>query len=215
MNKTLVVNEIFFSIQGESSYAGLPCAFVRLSGCDLRCSWCDTEYAFHEGTRMSVDEIVRKLEGFPTRLVEVTGGEPLLQKNVHLLVTALLDGRWEVLIETGGHRDIRGVDSRAALIYDIKCPGSGMSDRNLWDNLDQLRPQDQIKFVVASREDYEWACEVNQRYRLSERHTVLFSPVWEGVSPRELAEWILEDGLTVRMQLQLHKILWGADARGV
>lgn len=210
----LVVNEIFFSLQGESTYAGEPCAFIRLAHCDLRCNWCDTEYAFHEGSSMSVADILKEVQQYPTNLVEVTGGEPLLQDSVHGLVRRLLDSGKKVLIETGGHEDISQVDERATLIYDVKCPDSGMSKKNRWENLPNLRPQDEIKFVLASRRDYVWAKEVITRRKLAGNHSILFSPVWGSLSPQDLAGWILEDGLKVRIQLQLHKILWG-NKRGV
>jgi 7-carboxy-7-deazaguanine synthase len=210
----LLVNEIFYSLQGESSFAGKPCAFVRLARCDLRCAWCDTEYAFFEGKKMDLTEIVDRVSSFPTELVLITGGEPLLQENVHSLVVSLLDLGKLVVIETGGHKDIRPVDLRATLVYDIKCPDSGMSAKNLWSNLKFLRPQDEIKFVIASRRDYEWARETVSRSELVNRE-ILFSPAWDMLDPRELGEWILEDGLEVRLQIQLHKLLWGKDTRGV
>lgn len=215
MKDHLVVNEIFFSIQGESSYAGEPCAFVRLTYCNLRCRWCDTEYAFSEGQEMTVEDVVRKVESYPTSLVEITGGEPLLQPPVHPLIERFLDDSKTVLVETGGGVDIRGVDPRATLIYDIKCPGSGMAGKNRWENLPHLKPRDEIKFVLASRDDYEWAKSKMDEFELAQRHTILFSPVWAELDARELGEWILQDGLPVRFQVQLHKILWGPDARGV
>ena len=214
-NDLLVVNEIFFSIQGESTYAGRPCAFVRLTRCNLRCSYCDTEYAFYEGNKVSLSDIIRKISSYPTDLVEITGGEPLLQKGVHLLIKRLLDGGKTVLIETGGTLDVRSVDPRAVLIYDIKCPGSGMVQENLWDNIAHLKNQDEIKFVVGSRRDYRWAETKIRELGLTQKHTVLLSPVWGTLEPRQLAEWILEDGLSVRLQVQFHKILWGAETRGV
>ncbi len=215
MDKTLIINEIFFSIQGESTYAGVPCAFVRLANCNLRCSYCDTEYAFYEGRRWSLNEIVKKVNGYPTNLVEITGGEPLLQKAVHPLIKELLEEEKTVLVETGGSLDIGPVDPRAILIYDIKCPGSGMVDKVRWENLGCLRAHDEIKFVVGSRQDYEWARSWIHKLALDRQHTILFSPVWGKLYPRELADWILEDGLSVRVQVQLHKILWGPDVRGV
>ncbi len=215
MSEKLFVNEIFFSIQGESTYAGEPCAFVRLGRCDLRCSWCDTEYAFDEGVEMSIPEIEAAVRSYPTDLVEITGGEPLLQANIHLLVERLIQDGKKVLIETGGHRDISAVHPDSTLIYDVKCPDSGMSPRNCWANIPLLREQDEIKFVIASREDYEWARARIEEHCLISRHTVLFSPVWDSLAPKDLAEWILEDGLRVRMQVQVHKVLWGPDARGV
>lgn len=212
---SLVINEIFFSIQGESSYAGLPCVFVRLTYCNLRCSWCDTEYAFYEGERQDVDKVIEKVCAYPCDLVEVTGGEPLLQKNVHRLIKGLLDRGKKVLVETGGHVDISEVDRRATLIYDIKCPDSGMNDRNRWENLEILRPQDEVKFVIASRRDYEWARDQIPRIPSWKERVILLSPVWDRLEPKLLADWVLEDSLPVRMQLQLHKILWGPEARGV
>lgn len=215
MSDALFVSEIFFSIQGESTRIGEPCAFVRLAGCDLRCRWCDTDYAFSEGTRMEIEAIVERLQACPTNLVEVTGGEPLLQSGVHGLVSRLVQMGRTVLIETGGHRDIRGVDPAAILVYDVKCPDSGMSHHNRWENLEHLRPRDEIKFVIASRADYEWARRIVREREHLQSHSILFSPVWDSLEPRALAEWILEDGLPVRMQVQLHKILWGPEARGV
>lgn len=215
MKDGLIINEIFFSIQGESSYAGLPCVFVRLTYCNLRCSWCDTEYAFYEGEKLSVDEVAEKVYGYPCELVEITGGEPLLQTNVHELIRTLLDRGKKVLVETGGHVDISQVDARATLIYDIKCPDSGMSDRNRWENLEILRPHDEVKFVIASRRDYEWARDQILRIPSWKERVVLLSPVWDRLEPHLLASWVLEDNLTVRMQVQLHKILWGAETRGV
>lgn len=211
----LRITEIFYSIQGESTWAGQPCVFVRLTGCDLRCVWCDTEYSFHGGSRLSIDAIVDQVEAYPTRLVEVTGGEPLLQPGVHDLMARLLDSGRTVLLETGGHRDLSPVDPRVTIICDVKCPDSGMVERNLWRNLDLLKPRDEIKFVVASRRDYLWARDLTRERELGWKHTVLFSPVWGCVEPRDLAEWILEDRLEVRFQLQLHKLLWGPDRKGV
>ncbi len=210
----LIVNEIFFSIQGESTYAGELCTFVRLAHCDLRCKWCDTEYAFHEGVRMSVEEVITQVIQYPTPLVEVTGGEPLLQKAAYVLVRDLLDIGKKVLIETGGHRDISRVDPRATLIYDVKCPDSGMAEKNCWENIPRLRPHDEIKFVLASRRDYDWAKGVIESWDLTKRNVLLFSPVWGCLSAPELAGWVLEDRLPVRIQLQIHKLLWG-NRRGV
>jgi 7-carboxy-7-deazaguanine synthase len=213
-NKDLIINEIFFSIQGESTRAGMPCVFVRLAHCDLRCSWCDTEYAFYEGTKMSIKETVAAALKYPCNLVEITGGEPLLQEGVHDLVRTLLDTGKVVLIETGGHRDISRIDPRAILILDLKCPDSKMAHKNRWDNLPKLKAEDEIKFVLASRTDYDWAKEVLENHDLASHHSVHFSPVWQSLKPELLAAWILEDGLPVRLQLQLHKVLWG-DKRGV
>jgi 7-carboxy-7-deazaguanine synthase len=214
MHDSLFVNEIFFSLQGESSYAGRPCVFVRLTRCNLRCTYCDTEYAFHEGRQMSIEEVLHEVNRYPSDLVEITGGEPLLQAPVHKLVRTLLNSGKSVLIETGGSRDIRPVDPRAVLVYDIKCPGSGMADKNLWENLAHLRPHDEIKFVIGDRTDFEWARSCINEQGLAGRFTVLFSPVWDQLPARQLADWILEEGLNVRLQLQLHKILWGGEVRG-
>lgn len=213
---TLVIHEIYRSLQGESTFAGLPCAFVRLSACNLRCRWCDTPEAFTGGTRMEVGDVVAKALAFGTTLVEVTGGEPLLQAAVHPLMRALCDAGRTVLLETSGERDISGVDPRVHRIVDLKAPGSGESHRNRWENLPLLTPRDEVKLVLADRTDYEWAREVIARERLAERAgSVLLSCVHGELAPRDLARWVLEDGLPVRVQVQLHKILWGADAKGV
>lgn len=208
------VTEIFHSIQGESSHAGRPCTFVRLTGCNLRCVWCDSEYTFTGGERMSVDEVMARVAGYGCNLVEVTGGEPLLQKESFELVRRLCDEGYEVLIETSGSIDTTPIDERSKVILDIKCPGSGEVEKNLWSNLERLRPGDEIKFVIANRDDYEWARDVVRDKGLG-RWTVLFSPVHGEADLRSLAEWILEDRLPVRLQVQLHKSIWGADARGV
>lgn len=212
---TLTINEIFVSIQGESTWAGKPCLFLRTTGCPLRCVWCDTEYAFHEGSRWNLDDLVEEACSHDVQLVEITGGEPLAQPAVPALARALLERGRTVLIETSGAYDISVLPEGVHRIMDLKCPGSGESDRNDWDNLDRLRDGDEVKFVIADRQDYEWAREVVARYGLAARLPVLFSPVWESVPPRELAEWILEDRLDVRLQLQLHKILWPGIERGI
>jgi 7-carboxy-7-deazaguanine synthase len=212
----LRINEIFFSIQGESTWAGRPCAFVRLTGCDLRCSWCDTEYAFHEGRTMAIEEVAAQLLGYGCDLVEVTGGEPLLQAGVYPLIVRLLDMGTTVLVETSGASDISRLDVRAIKVMDLKCPGSGESARNLWSNLDHLTPRDEVKFVIADRADYEWARDVLRRDNLAPRvNAVLMSCVFGRLEPALLAGWILEDRLPVRMQLQMHKHIWAPDARGV
>ena len=212
----LTVNEIFHSIQGESTFAGQPCVFVRLTACDLRCSWCDTPYAFHEGRRMSVDEVVAEVENYKCPLVEVTGGEPLLQREVYPLMTRLLESGKTVLLETGGHRSIAEVPDDVVRIMDIKCPASGEAEKTDWDNLNYLRPRDQVKFVINDRDDYEYARDVMTRERLADRvDTVLFSPVHGILHPRALAAWILEDRLPVRLQLQSHKYIWDPATRGV
>jgi 7-carboxy-7-deazaguanine synthase len=210
------VNEIFHSIQGESTWAGLPCAFVRLTGCNLRCSWCDTEYAFYEGHQMDVADVAAKVDAFGCGLVEITGGEPLLQAGVHPLIAAFLERGYHVMVETSGERDISVLDSRVIRIVDLKCPGSGESTRNRWSNLDHLRLTDELKFVVSDRCDYEWARDAVRTHRLNERvNAVLLSPAFGQIEPSDLAAWILSDHLPVRMQLQMHKHIWSPTARGV
>jgi 7-carboxy-7-deazaguanine synthase len=211
----LTVNEIFFSIQGEGTRVGVPCVFLRLTGCPLRCTWCDTAYAFHEGGKRAPDEIVAELSRFPSRLVLVTGGEPLAQPAVFPFLTRLLDEGWRVLVETSGHVRVDRVDPRAVVILDVKAPGSGETARMDWANLELLKPGDEVKFVIQDRVDYEWSRALVRERRLQERNTVLFSPVHGVLPPGELAGWILEDGLPVRLQVQLHKYLWPHAERGV
>ena len=214
--RRLRIHEIYHSIQGESSFAGQPCVFVRLTGCQMRCSWCDSEYAFHEGAWRSLDEILAAVTEYGCRLVEITGGEPLLQPAVHPLMTALADAGHEVLLETGGGLDIAAVDPRVRRILDVKCPGSGESANNHWPNLDHLKAGDELKFVLAGRADYDWAVAVIAGRGLAQRGLPIhFSPVWGALDPAELAGWILADRLPVRLGVQLHKWVWGADARGV
>lgn len=210
------VTEIFHSIQGEGTRRGRACAFVRLTGCNLRCVWCDTAYAFEGGAAMTVGQVVEALERFPTRLVCVTGGEPLLQAEVHPLMAALCDRGWTVLLETGGGLDARGVDPRVVRILDLKAPGSGELPRYDWRNLDELRPHDELKVVVADRRDYEWArAQIVERSLHARVAAVLLSPVHGSMDPAELAGWILQDGLPVTLQLQEHKLLWPGVERGV
>jgi len=212
----LTINEIFHSIQGESTYAGRPCVFVRLTACDLRCSWCDTPYAFHEGRKMSVDEVVADVESRGCPTVEVTGGEPLLQTDVYPLMQRLLDSGKTVLIETGGHRSIANVPAGVIRIMDVKCPGSGESEKNDWGNLTLLTKSDEAKFVIADRTDYEYARDIVRRENLPARvNAVLFSPVHGKLDPKLLAEWVIADRLDVRVQLQMHKYIWSPDTRGV
>ena len=212
----LTVNEIFHSIQGESTHTGRPCVFVRLTACDLRCSWCDTPYAFTEGHKMSVDDVLARVDSYNCPLVEITGGEPLLQPDVYLLMDRLLAEGRTVMLETGGHVSIERVPRAVIKIVDVKCPGSNESHRNHWPNLALLAPHDEIKFVIKDRADYEFAREVVARHRLIGRvAAVLFSPVHDVLDPKALAAWILEDGLEVRLQLQAHKYIWGASVRGV
>ena len=212
---TLVVNEIFHSIQGESSHMGRPCVFVRLTYCNIRCSYCDTEYAFYEGKEMLVDEILDVVRGFRCKLVELTGGEPLFQANVHELMARLCDEGYEVLLETGGSLDIGRVDPRVKRIVDFKCPSSGMMKKNLWENVGQLKQLDEVKFVIGDREDYDWAKGMIQSHRIDARCPILMSVVFGKLEPIQLAEWVLEDKLNVRFQLQMHKYIWSPETRGV
>ena len=209
------VNEIFHSIQGESSYAGWPCVFVRLTGCNLRCRWCDTRYAYDEGEAYTVVEVMDRIRGYGCPLVEITGGEPLLQEDVYPLMDRLLEAGYNVLLETNGSLDASRVPRGVNRIIDIKCPASGMSDRIHWENLDHLRSTDEIKFVLCDRGDYEWAREVIKQYDLTHRATVLLSVVSNELSHQDAVKWMLEDRLKVRFQLQLHKAIWGPDRRGV
>ena len=209
------VNEIYRSIQGESSYAGLPCVFVRLTYCNLRCSYCDTEYAFYEGKDYTVEEVLREVQSFDCPLVELTGGEPLLQEEVFPLMDELVGRGYTVLLETGGSLDVGQVNPGVVKILDLKCPGSGESQRNLYGNLAKLQSRDEVKFVIGDRADYLWARKALQEHQLTERCSVLFSTVFEKLPPRQLAEWLLEDNLKVRLQLQMHKYIWDPEARGV
>jgi 7-carboxy-7-deazaguanine synthase len=212
----LTVNEIFYSVQGESTYAGRPCVFVRLTACDLRCSWCDTEYAFHEGRKREVDEVLDEVDRYECSLVEVTGGEPLLQESVYPLMEGLLARGKTVLLETGGHRSTAHVPADVVTILDVKCPGSGESGRNCWENLERLRPRDEVKFVVKDRADYEFARDVICRRALGARAAAIhLSPVHGALDPKTLSEWVLADRLPVRVQLQLHKYIWSPTTRGV
>jgi 7-carboxy-7-deazaguanine synthase len=212
----LTINEIFHSIQGESTHAGRPCVFVRLTACDLRCSWCDTPYAFTEGRKMAIDDVVEQVAAFECPLVEITGGEPLLQAGVYPLMERLLAAGHSVMIETGGHISIERVPAAVVRIMDVKCPGSGEAARNHWPNLDLITAQDEVKFVIKDRADYEYARDVVAKHELAGRcRAVLFSPVHNVLASKDLAEWILADRLPVRLQLQAHKFIWGADVRGV
>ena len=211
----LRVNEIFHSIQGESGHAGLPCVFVRLTGCNLRCRWCDTEYAFHEGQELSVAEVLAEVDRHGCPLVEITGGEPLLQEDAPELMARLLERGHQVLLETGGSLPIESVPDGVVRIVDIKCPASGEVERNRWENVDHLKATDELKFVIADRTDYEWAARQIRERDLTRRCAVLFSPVHDELDPGELAGWVLADRLPVRVQVQLHKILWPGVTRGV
>lgn len=212
----LVVNEIFNSIQGESLYSGMPCTFVRLTGCNLRCRYCDTRYAHHEGQKIALDDVLERVAQFGCGLVEVTGGEPLAQEETPVLVQALLADRYRVLLETNGSLDVRLVDRACVKILDIKCPSSDESHRMDLENVGRLGPEDQVKFVIADRNDYQYAKRIVGRYCQNvPEGAVLFSPVFGALAPEKLASWILEDRLTVRLQIQLHKLLWPEMERGV
>lgn len=211
----MYVNEIFYSIQGESRWMGFPCAFVRLAGCNLRCTWCDTEYAFGEGSAMSIEEIVAELSRYRCSLVEVTGGEPLLQPACIDLLKTLLERGYRVLLETSGALPIRDVPPSVVKVLDVKCPGSGESERNLFENFRYVQAADDIKFVVKDRADFEFALDVIRSHALDGRCGLIFSPVWGSLPLKQLAGWMLESGIQGRMQVQLHKLIWGPDARGV
>ena len=212
----LTINEIFYSIQGESTYAGRPCVFVRLTACDLRCAWCDTPYAFHEGRKHSLEEVLAAVEKIECPLVEITGGEPLLQNDVYPLMQSLIARGRTVLLETGGHHSTRSVPDSVVTILDVKCPGSGEAHRNDWSNLDRLRPRDEVKFVIKDRTDYEYARDVMTQHRLGERvAAVHLSPVHGVMDLRQLSEWTMADRLPARVQLQLHKYIWDPATRGV
>ena len=209
------ITEIYKSIQGESSFTGLPCVFVRTTGCDLRCRWCDSEFTFTGGTAMTLDQIMAAVAEYDCNLVELTGGEPLLQPEIYELATRLCDAGHTVLIETGGHRDVSGLDSRVVRIMDLKCPASGECERNLWSNLAHLRVFDEVKFVVADHADYEWARSIIRDHHLEERVAILISTAYGLVRSQSVVEWMLEDKLRARFQLQAHKYIWPADARAV
>jgi 7-carboxy-7-deazaguanine synthase len=212
----LVVNEIFYSVQGESTHVGRPCAFVRLTACNLRCNYCDTEYAFYEGRRMAVAEVAAQIAAYRCPLVEITGGEPLLQQGVYPLCAALLDAGMQVMIETAGAADVSRLDPRVIKIMDLKCPGSGEAERNRWSNLNHLSARDEVKFVISDRADYEWTRAVIAEHALARRvNAVLLSPAFGRIDPATLAAWMLEDRLPARLQLQIHKYIWSPTARGV
>jgi 7-carboxy-7-deazaguanine synthase len=212
----LTINEIFYSIQGESTRAGQPCVFVRLTACDLRCSWCDTPYAFYEGVKRTIDDVIAEVERYDCPLVEITGGEPLLQSDVYPLMNELLARGRTVMLETGGHRSIAQVPRSVIKVVDVKCPGSGESARNDWDNLKALAPHDEVKFVMQDRVDYEFALDVIRRYDIpSHAAAVLFSPVHGVLDPKTLSEWMLADRVPARIQIQLHKLIWPPQTRGV
>jgi 7-carboxy-7-deazaguanine synthase len=215
-NETIRIHEIYESIQGESTFAGLPCTFIRLSRCNLRCRWCDTPQAFAGGTEMSRSEVLRRALGSGTLLVELTGGEPLLQAGALPLMSELCDAGRTVLLETSGERDISAVDPRVHRIMDLKAPGSDECDRNRWANIPELCRRDEVKIVLADRNDYDWAKGVIEEHDLVSRtNQVLLSPVWGELDPKDLVRWVLEDDLMVRVQIQMHKVIWDAETQGV
>lgn len=214
-SEKLKISEIFYSIQGESSYAGYPCVFIRLAGCNLHCSYCDTEYARQSGTYMTIEDVVNEVRSYGIDLAEITGGEPLLQRGVSLLVTQLQQSGCTVLLETNGTQDISGLPAGTVCILDIKCPGSGEEGGNDWDNLERLQDSDEIKFVITGKEDYQWARDVIRRCKLENRHTVLMSPAQGLLSPADLSQWMLKDRLRARLQLQLHRIIWPQGKEGL
>ncbi len=209
------VNEIYFSIQGESTKAGLPCVFVRLTYCNLRCTYCDTEYAFYEGKDLSVEEIIAEIKKFECKLVEITGGEPLVQKEVLVLMEMLCNEGFEVMIETGGSLPIKEIDQRVKIVMDLKCPSSGMLKKNLYENVNHLKMTDELKFVMGSREDYDWTKEIIRKYGLTNKCEILFSVVFGEIEPLQVVNWMLEDKLNVRFQLQMHKFIWDPAQKGV
>jgi len=214
-NNILKINEIFKSIQGESTYTGLPCIFIRLTYCNLRCTYCDTEYAFHDGQDMSIKEILEYIEPMGIKLVEITGGEPMLQKNVISLMKELLQNNYKVMLETSGAISLKDVPKEVNKIVDFKCPSSEMSDKNLWSILDELNLRDEIKFVVGDLNDYKWVKSKISKYNLDSKWTILLSPVFGKITLEEMANWILQDNLKVRLQLQMHKYIWDPEKQGV
>ena len=215
INKTLKVNEIFKSIQGESSKVGFPCIFIRLTYCNLRCSYCDTEYAFHDGEDMKIESILNQIKDYKTKLVQVTGGEPLLQKNSIILLNELVKLNYEVLLETSGSLPITNVPKKVKKVVDFKCPTSKMSKKNLWSIANDLSMHDEIKFVIGDINDYEWTKLKIKEHELNKKAPILFSPVYDKISLKKLADWILRDNLDVRLQMQMHKYIWSPDKRGV
>ncbi len=215
MLASLIITEIYASVQGESSYAGIPCTFLRLTGCPLRCRWCDTAYGFYGGTEMDLNAIVERVTDLGLPLVELTGGEPLAQKNCALLAERLIAKGHRVLIETGGSEDVSVLPDKVHIIMDIKCPGSQMHERNLWANLDHLKATDEIKMVVSDREDFEWALKIIKEHQLTNRFNVLLSPAFGLLQPKDLAEWMVAEKLNARLNLQQHKYIWHPRAKGV
>jgi len=211
----LKINEIYYSIQGESSYSGLPCVFIRLTYCNLRCSYCDTEYAFYEGKDISIKQIIRKVNSYKCNLVEITGGEPLLQKNCIELINELEKNNKKVLIETGGSLPIKNISKNTHIILDLKCPSSNMESKNLWDNLDYIKKTDEIKFVIGNKTDYDWVKKIIAKHNLEKKCLLLISPVHDKIDKEKIINWILKDNLKIRFQIQLHKEIWDKDKKGV
>ena len=211
----LKINEIYFSVQGESSFSGLPCIFIRLTYCNLRCTYCDSEYSFYDGEKMKIDEILKEIKKYSCNLVEVTGGEPLLQKNCINLLNELIKNKYDVLLETSGSLSISDVPNKVINIIDFKCPSSKMDNKNMWDNINYLKKNDEIKFVIGNRIDYEWTKQKIEEFKLNKICDVLISPVYGEIEPKEIVKWILEDNLKVRFQIQMHKEIWSADKKGV
>ena len=211
----LKINEIYFSVQCESSFSGLPCIFIRLTYCNLRCTYCDSEYSFYDGEKMKIDEILKEVKKYSCNLVEVTGGEPLLQKNCVNLLNELIKNNYDVLLETSGSLSISDVPNKVINIIDFKCPSSKMDSKNMWDNINYLKKNDEIKFVVGDRIDYEWTKQKIEEYKLNQICNILMSPVYGEIEPKEIVKWILEDNLKVRFQIQMHKEIWPADKKGV
>ncbi len=211
----LKINEIYYSIQGESSFAGLPCIFIRLTYCNLRCSYCDSEYTFYNGEDMDIKSIINKIKQYPCKLVQVTGGEPLFQKNCINLLRTLVKEEYNILLETSGSLSIKNVPKEVINIIDFKCPSSKMQKKNLWDNINYIKPNDQIKFVIGNREDYEWTKNKIDKYNLEKKCEILISPVYKHIKSEDIVNWILEDNLKVRFQIQIHKEIWPEEKRGV
>jgi len=209
------INEIYYSIQGESSYSGLPCIFIRFTYCNLRCSYCDTEYAFHQGNEMNISEIISKIKSYNCDLVEITGGEPLLQEGYIELINELEKQNKKVLIETGGALPIKNIPFKTHIILDIKCPSSKMSDKNLWENINHLKESDEVKFVIGDKDDYIWTKKIIKKYNLNNKCNILISPVYKKIQSAKIVEWILKDNLDVRYQIQIHKEIWDASKKGV
>jgi len=211
----LKINEIYYSIQGESSYSGLPCVFIRLTYCNLRCSYCDTEYAFYEGKDMTIKQIVKKANSYKCNLVEITGGEPLLQKNCIKLIDELEKNNKKVLVETGGSLPIKNISKKTHIILDLKCPSSNMESKNLWENLDYIKKTDEIKFVIGNKTDYDWVKKTIKKNNLEKKCLLLISPVHDKIDKEKIINWILKDNLKIRFQIQLHKEIWDKDKKGV